>query len=281
MGKKEDQGNKLLDAAEAGDADVIHGLIKEGADLEYTCDMSWTALIYASQEGHAAIVQALVSAGANVLYETPKGKSALSVAKNQTIKTILENHSASILGQSADVKEKQVPLPSVQEGEFSFADMIAADKIRKELTASSIDNIPSVRSFVSMTLLCDNVQRALDFYVSVLGFYVVHDSGGDEASRTAAISAGRSNKDGGPRGGLSISLSTAKTNAQQKCVGKQCGDGILGTVYTDNVSRDYEDWITKGVTFTHNPHEGACGTVAVFEDLYGNKFELIDDMKRK
>ena len=90
MGKKEDQGEKLLDASEAGDIDAVRSLLADGANVDHPCDMSWTALIYASQEGHTEIVQALVDSGANVLYETPKGKTAPSVAKNQAIKDILD-----------------------------------------------------------------------------------------------------------------------------------------------------------------------------------------------
>ena len=84
----------------------------------------------------------------------------------------------------------------------------------------------------------------------------------------------------GTEGGALFLLCVAKTNVQRACIGKQCGDGIMGTVHTNQLSKDYEDWVAKGVTFTQEPQEGACGTVAVFEDLYGNKFELVDTKRR-
>ena len=103
MGKLEDQGEKLLDAAEAGETAEVRSLLKNDTPVDHKDDMGWTALIYASQEGHCEIVQALVDAGADVLYATPKGKTALSVAKNDVIKDILNSKPASVFPKAEEV----------------------------------------------------------------------------------------------------------------------------------------------------------------------------------
>jgi len=275
MGKQEDQGEKLLDAAEAGDIESVNLLIKEGVNVDHLCDMSWTALIYASQEGHTHIVKALVDAGANVLYETPKGKTPLSVAKNQAIKDILENP-PSVFSAGADAHAgaatKEIP---VQEGEFSFADMIAADEAAKAAKAAD-DGVTSTRYAATITIMCESLSAAYDFYVRTLGFNVVQDTGGDDTTRFLVVSPSAGEASGSSSSGASFLLNVAKTEAQKACVGKQCGDAVMGIIHTDHFYRDYEEWCAKGVNFCEDPRQEAYGTVCIFQDLYGNKFDLID-----
>lgn len=282
MGKLEDQGEKLLDAAEAGETAEVRSLLKNDTPVDHKDDMGWTALIYASQEGHCEIVQALVDAGADVLYATPKGKTALSVAKNDAIKDILNSKPASVFPKAEEVATGDSGgsggAAAVQEGEFSFADMIAADQAAKAAAEASAEkssgtdviNTRATRSLATITLLCRSCAEAKDFYVSKLGFSVTMDSGGEDADRFLVISYGQDNN------GAAILLKHATSEQQQACVGKQCGDGVMAIIHTNQFWRDFETWKAAGVIFCEEPRKEDYGTVVIFQDLYGNRLDLLE-----
>ncbi|MHA7058352.1 VOC family protein [Aquimarina sp. M1] len=71
-------------------------------------------------------------------------------------------------------------------------------------------------------------------------------------------------------------LAEATTSKQRKAIGNQTGGRIFLFLYTDNFWIDYNDMKAKGVSFREEPRKESYGTVVVFEDLYGNKWDLIE-----
>ena len=70
-------------------------------------------------------------------------------------------------------------------------------------------------------------------------------------------------------------LARASKPEQESFIGNQAGGRVVLFLSTDDFSRDYDDMVAKGVTFVRDPKEADYGTVAVFEDLYGNLWDLI------
>jgi hypothetical protein len=75
---------------------------------------------------------------------------------------------------------------------------------------------------------------------------------------------------------MSLKLSKAKNTKETESIGCQAGGRVLLFLYTDNFYRDHKNYISKGVHFIEQPRHEDYGTVAVFEDLYGNKWDLIE-----
>ena len=75
--------------------------------------------------------------------------------------------------------------------------------------------------------------------------------------------------------GPGLLLAKAVTPAQQAAVGRQAGGRVFLFLHTDDFQRDYREMTARGVTFTGKPRVEAYGTVAVFADLYGNKWDLL------
>lgn len=111
--------------------------------------------------------------------------------------------------------------------------------------------------------------EAIRFYVNTLGFALLEDSdlgGGKRWVRVAPH---------GGENGATILLARAATPAQLATVGSQTGGRVFIFIETDDFWADYERLRSRGVTFIRPPTEEPFGTVAVFLDLYGNKFDLI------
>lgn len=126
------------------------------------------------------------------------------------------------------------------------------------------------RSLAHVALLVRDYDEALAFYVGVLRFDLVEDSPqpGD-AKRWVVVR---------PRGstGCSILLARAATPEQARFIGDQSGGRVFLFLHTDDIQRDHADLSAKGVTFVRAPVAEPYGTVAVFKDLYGNLWDLIE-----
>ena len=111
--------------------------------------------------------------------------------------------------------------------------------------------------------------EALAFYVGKLGFECLEDTDLGAGKRWVRVQ---------PRGsdGAGILLARAVTDAQLASVGRQAGGRVFLFLETDDFWRDYEALLARGVTLVRAPSEESYGTVAVFEDLYGNRFDLIE-----
>lgn len=109
--------------------------------------------------------------------------------------------------------------------------------------------------------------EAIDFYTRVLGFELVEDSPQSESKRWVRVR---------PRGGgPCLLLARAATPEQLATVGNQTGGRVAAFFETDDFRRDYDALVSRGVRFVRAPVKQPYGTVAVFEDLYGNRFDLI------
>jgi len=111
--------------------------------------------------------------------------------------------------------------------------------------------------------------HALAFYVDKLGFECLEDTDLGGGKRWVRVR---------PKGsdGAGILLARAVSEAQASSVGNQTGGRVFVFIETDDFRRDYDALVSRGVVFVRPPSEEPYGTVAVFEDLYGNRFDLIE-----
>ncbi len=125
---------------------------------------------------------------------------------------------------------------------------------------------------VHMALVVREYDEAIAFYTDRLGFELIEDTQLSETKRWVLIK---------PKGeGLCcLLLAKAANEEQEKAIGKQGGGRVFLFLHTDNFWRDYKRLIGKGVKFIREPEEQAHGTVAVFEDLYGILWDLIQPKK--
>lgn len=120
-----------------------------------------------------------------------------------------------------------------------------------------------------IALLINDYDEAIDFYVNKLGFDLIEDTAQSETKRWVMVS---------PRGGANCNLLLAKaTNEEQRSrIGNQTGGRVFLFLHTDDFYRDYNNLKEQGVRIVREPVEQNYGTVAVFEDLYGNLWDLIE-----
>jgi len=124
-----------------------------------------------------------------------------------------------------------------------------------------------------ITILVKNQDEAAEFYVEKLGFTKREDTFFGEGMRWVTVS---------PKRQMNLELTFVKADSEKKLrtVGKQAGDHVFLTIETNDCLKDYEDMKAKGVKFYGKPEERSYGTEVVFEDLYGNLFDLIQRAKR-
>jgi len=125
------------------------------------------------------------------------------------------------------------------------------------------------RTIGSVTLVVRDYDEALEFYATKLGFEILDDRtvGNDRRWLRVAPAGSR---------GTAIVLAKASSKEQLARVGDQTGGRVLMFLETDNFWRDYRAFQTRGVIFEEKPREEVYGTVAVFRDLYGNRWDLIE-----
>lgn len=110
--------------------------------------------------------------------------------------------------------------------------------------------------------------EAIAFYVGVLGFRLAEDSDRGGGKRWVRVVPPGSD-------GCGVLLTKATTPEQLATVGNQTGGRVFLFLHTEDFKRDYEQLRARGVKFVREPVAQEYGTVAVFEDLYGNRFDLI------
>lgn len=111
--------------------------------------------------------------------------------------------------------------------------------------------------------------EAIAFFVDKLGFELREDARLDEEKRWLVVAPPGSTESG-------ILLAKAATPAQAQAIGNQSGGRVFLFLATDDFNRDYETFRKRGVKFLEEPRREPYGTVAVFEDLYGNRWDLIE-----
>jgi catechol 2,3-dioxygenase-like lactoylglutathione lyase family enzyme len=119
-----------------------------------------------------------------------------------------------------------------------------------------------------VTLLVRDYDEAIEFYVNCVGFRLIanEDLGGDKRWVLVA-----------PPGAAATALLLARaaTPEQEARVGDQTGGRVFLFLHTDDFWRDYNAFKSRGVRFMEKPRQEAYGTVAVFVDLYGNRWDLL------
>jgi catechol 2,3-dioxygenase-like lactoylglutathione lyase family enzyme len=119
------------------------------------------------------------------------------------------------------------------------------------------------------TLVIREYEEAIDFFAGVLGFTVIEDTYIAEQGKRWVIVA--------PPGSTAsrLLLARAANPEQLSRVGNQTGGRVFLFLYTDDFWRDYRCYTAKGVVFVREPKQEPYGTVAVFRDLYGNLWDLL------
>ena len=118
-----------------------------------------------------------------------------------------------------------------------------------------------------VTLVVRDYDEAIEFFTVAMGFQLIEDTPSDDGKRWVMV---------GPRGSSGSNLLLARATLEQgSCVGNQSGGRVFLFLHTDDFWRDYRAMCAKGVKFKEEPREENYGTVAVFEDLYGNRWDLL------
>jgi catechol 2,3-dioxygenase-like lactoylglutathione lyase family enzyme len=119
----------------------------------------------------------------------------------------------------------------------------------------------------TVALLVDDYDRAIDWFTRVLGFALFEDTPLGDGKRWVRV---------GPSGpAAAILLARAATPEQRAAIGKQGGGRVMFFLESDDFARDLAGMLARGVTLLEEPRHESYGSVAVFGDLYGNKWDLI------
>ena len=125
------------------------------------------------------------------------------------------------------------------------------------------------QSIVHIALVVKDYDEAIDFYTQKLNFDLIEDMyQPEEDKRWVVIAPPNSN-------GTTILLARASKPEQEAFIGNQTGGRVFLFLNSDDFWRDYNDMRSKGIEFVREPKKADYGTVAVFKDLYGNLWDLL------
>jgi catechol 2,3-dioxygenase-like lactoylglutathione lyase family enzyme len=129
------------------------------------------------------------------------------------------------------------------------------------------------QSISHVALVVRDYDEAIEFYTKKLHFTLVEDTYQPEQDKRWVVVS--------PPGstGTSLLLAKASKPEQKTFVGNQTGGRVFLFLNTNDFWRDYNDMVSKGIKFVREPKEETYGTVAVFEDLYGNLWDLIGSQR--
>jgi catechol 2,3-dioxygenase-like lactoylglutathione lyase family enzyme len=125
------------------------------------------------------------------------------------------------------------------------------------------------QAIIHVALVVRDYDEAIDFFCGKLHFRLLEDTYQPEQAKRWVLVAPPGS------GGTALLLARASTPAQTASVGNQTGGRVFLFLATDDFWRDYHSMLSAGVRFVREPKEAPYGTVAVFEDLYGNLWDLI------
>lgn len=129
-------------------------------------------------------------------------------------------------------------------------------------------------SLAHIALVVRDYDEAIAWFAEKLGFTLVQDIYQPEQDKRWVLIA----PPGVPEGGASILLARASSPEQEKFIGNQAGGRVFLFLHTDDFPRDHAAMTAKGVRFVRPPADQPYGKVAVFEDLYGNLWDLIQPL---
>jgi len=121
-----------------------------------------------------------------------------------------------------------------------------------------------------IALVVKDYDEAIEFYTKQLDFVLIEDTILSETKRWVKVQPPGSNN------GCCLLLAKASGEEQLSRVGNQTGGRVFLFLYTDDFLRDYNAFTSRGVKFVRGPVKEPYGTVGVFEDLYGNLWDLIE-----
>ena len=121
----------------------------------------------------------------------------------------------------------------------------------------------------AVALLVRDYDEAIIYYTKVLGFDLVEDTVLAADKRWVVIAPPGSSE-------TRLLLAKAKNDEERASIGHQAGGRVFLFLRTDDFWRDHRRMVTQGVRFMEQPREESYGTVAVFEDLYGNRWDLLE-----
>ena len=125
------------------------------------------------------------------------------------------------------------------------------------------------RSIAHIAIVVRDYDEAIDYYTRVLGFEMIQDEPRGPGKRWVLVAQPGNS-------GASLLLAKAANAEQISRIGNQTGGRVFLFLHTDDFWRDHRALLAHGVHFVESPREEAYGTVAVFEDLYGNRWDLIE-----
>ena len=125
------------------------------------------------------------------------------------------------------------------------------------------------QSIIHIALVVRDYDEAIEFFCRKLHFTLIEDTYQPEQNKRWVLVA--------PPGstGTSVLLARASTPEQESFIGKQTGGRVFLFLRTDDFWRDYNNMLSVGIKFVRPPKTASYGTVAVFEDLYGNLWDLV------
>ncbi|MEH0420674.1 VOC family protein [Streptomyces sp. B21-083] len=126
-----------------------------------------------------------------------------------------------------------------------------------------------MRRIALITLVVGDYDEAIRFYTDALGFRLAEDSPRPDGSRWIVVEPGAAGT------GTGLVLARAKDENQRSRIGDQTGGRVGFFLHTDDFARDHARMSAAGVTFLEEPRHEPYGSVAVFQDLYGNRWDLL------
>ncbi|SRR5258706_16167515 len=126
------------------------------------------------------------------------------------------------------------------------------------------------QSILYVALVVRDYDEAIAFYTKKLHFKLIEDTYQPEQNKRWVVIS--------PQGGNGTKLVLARASKaeQESAIGNQTGGRVFLSLSTDNFWRDYDEMVSNGIKFVRKPKVEPYGTVAVFEDLYGNLWDLIE-----
>ena len=126
------------------------------------------------------------------------------------------------------------------------------------------------QSIVHIALVVRDYDEAIAFYTQKLNFELIEDTYQPEQDKRWVVVAPPNSN------GVTLLLAKASKAEQEVFIGNQTGGRVFLFLNTDDFWRDYNEMLSKGIKFIREPKKQEYGTVAVFEDLYGNLWDLLE-----
>lgn len=125
------------------------------------------------------------------------------------------------------------------------------------------------QAIVHIALVVEDYDAAIDFYTKQLDFILIEDTYQPEQDKRWVVVSPKGSR------GTTILLAKASKPIQKEFIGNQSGGRVFLFLGTDDFFRDYQKMLEKGIEFVREPKQADYGTVAVFKDLYGNLWDLV------